>query len=245
MAVVLAVPGAVLSHKDAAALHGVRWPHDGAIDVTTTRDVSGAKGIRIHRTRVLTAPDTTARAGIPVMSVARTLVDLASVVAPHQLLKALNEAERLRTFDREAIEETAARLRTRRGRGHRNLREALDRLVAHGVQLTRWELEDRFRALIAEHALPPADLNAHVEGFEVDAVWPRRRLAVELDGWETHRTRDAFQRDRAKSNALTHAGWTVLRFTHADVVQRPRHVAALIRDALRGDGAGGLAHLRC
>lgn len=237
MAAVLAVPGAVLSHRDAAALHGVRPPHDGAIDVTTTGRGRVARGVRVHRTRTLDPADTTTRAGIPVTSVARTLVDLASVVQPHQLLAALNEAERRRVFDLRAIERNAERLRTRRGGGHAALRAALERLAESGVQLTRQELEERFRALVAEGELPPASLNAAVERFEVDAVWARQRLAVELDGWETHRTRDAFQRDRAKSNALTQAGWRVLRFTYADVVWRPARVAAQIGAVLGEDPA--------
>lgn len=64
-------------------------------------------------------------------------------------------------------------------------------------------------------------MNAIVDGLEVDAVWHAARVAVELDGWEFHRHRRAFQRDREKANALTTAGWTVLRFTHHDVVHRP------------------------
>ncbi len=47
----------------------------------------------------------------------------------------------------------------------------------------------------------------------MDFAWPRIRLAVEADGWETHGTRTAFQRDRRRSAALALAGWTVLRFT--------------------------------
>lgn len=236
MAAVLAMgEGAVLSHRDAAALHGVRWPHDGATDVSVPAKRAAPRGIRLHQARTLEAADTTTHAGIPVTSVARTLVDLAGAVQPHQLAKALNEAERMGIFDLGAIEAAAARVRTRRGRGHAELRAALDQLATHGVQLTRWELEDRFRALCAARRLPPASLNASIEGFEVDAVWHRQRLAVELDGWDSHRTRDAFQRDRAKGNALTQAGWTVLRFTYADVVHRAAGVAAQIGRALRNE----------
>lgn len=237
MAAVLAVPRAVLSHRDAAALHGVRTPHDGAIDVTTAGHGRADRGVRVHRTRTLDRSDMTTRLGIPVTSVARTLVDLAGVVQPHQLLAALNEAERLSVFDLRAIERTVGRTRTRRGRGHAALREALERLAESGAQVTRQELEERFRTLVADGGLPPASLNAAVEGFEVDAVWGRQRLAVELDGWETHRTRDAFQRDRAKANALTQAGWRVLRFTYADVVWRPVRVAEQIAAVLGEDPA--------
>ncbi|MDW5592843.1 DUF559 domain-containing protein [Conexibacter stalactiti] len=67
---------------------------------------------------------------------------------------------------------------------------------------------------------------------EVDAWWPQARLAVEADGWETHRSRRAFARDREKANTLTLHGCTVLRFTHDDVVRRSAQTAAVIRRAL-------------
>jgi very-short-patch-repair endonuclease len=49
--------------------------------------------------------------------------------------------------------------------------------------------------------------------IEVDLYWPTHRLIVELDGYETHRTRQAFERDRAKDAALTAAGYRIVRFT--------------------------------
>lgn len=73
---------------------------------------------------------------------------------------------------------------------------------------------------------------------------PHERLAVETDGWGAHATRRAFQRDRERSNDLTAAGWTVLRFTHADVVRRPDEVAARVgrelarRELARTSAAG-------
>jgi very-short-patch-repair endonuclease len=67
--------------------------------------------------------------------------------------------------------------------------------------------------------------------MEVDAAWPAARLVVELDGWAYHRTRQAFQRDRTRSNDLQAGGWTVLRFTHDDVVNRPAETAERIQAA--------------
>lgn len=57
-------------------------------------------------------------------------------------------------------------------------------------------------------------------------------MIVELDGYAHHRTRRAFQRDRDKANALTAAGYTVLRYTYADVVHRPVEIAAQLRPLL-------------
>lgn len=70
--------------------------------------------------------------------------------------------------------------------------------------------------------------------MEIDAVWPRQRIAVELDSWTWHHHRQAFQRDREKGNVLAAAGWTVLRFTYRDVTDRPAAVASQLRRVLAG-----------
>jgi very-short-patch-repair endonuclease len=66
----------------------------------------------------------------------------------------------------------------------------------------------------------------------IDAAYPERRIAIEVDGFEAHSSPDAFQRDRTRQNRLVALGWTVLRFTWADVVQRPTMVAQTIREAI-------------
>ncbi len=233
LAAVLALgPGAALSHRDAAAVHGLRPSNRPRIDVTTKRrGLKPHPGIDIHHTAILDAPDVTALAGIPVTTVARTLVDLASVVPPAHLAKALGEAEHLRTADVQEIEDAMRRTRTRKGPGHARLRRALEEHRRQGAQLTRSVLEDRFLAVTDAHGLPRPRTNVHLDGMEVDAHWPPR-LVVELDGWARHKDRRAFQRDREKGNALTAAGFTVLRFTHDDVVRRPAETARRIQALL-------------
>ncbi|HET6448421.1 MAG TPA: DUF559 domain-containing protein [Conexibacter sp.] len=233
LAAVLAVgPGAVLSHRDAAALHALRNSGGARIDVSTPAERRGTQRIRVHGRRVLDACDVTRVDDIPVTTIARTLVDLAEVVAADALSKALGEAERRRILDVVGIEDALVRVRGRRGTGVAKLRAVLAELAAHGTTLTRSPLEDRFLSLLAAHDLPRPATNRHVAGFEGDAVWPAARLVVELDGWDAHKTRRAFQRDRSKANALTLAGWTVLRFTHDDLVRRPEVVVAGLRGAL-------------
>lgn len=228
MAAALAVgPGAVASHRDAAWLHGLRPGGHRHRDVTTTRrGVRGGDGIAVHRTTALHAEDVTTIDGIPATSLARTLVDLAGVVAPDHLAKALAEAERLLLLDLRALERAIERTRTRTGPGHARLRAILADHAAHGVGHDRSPLERRFAALVRDAGLPRPRLNRWIEGVEVDAVWPPERVAVELDSWSFHHHRRAFQRDRQKGNVLAAAGWTLLRFTHRDVTERPRAVAA-------------------
>jgi very-short-patch-repair endonuclease/predicted transcriptional regulator of viral defense system len=234
LAAVLAVgPGAALSHRDAAALHGLRPSDRTRIDVTARRrGRTKHPGIDIHHTAVLPDGDVTTIAAIPVTTVARTLVDLAHVVPRQQLARVLREAEHLRTVDVHELKDAMRRTRTRKGRGHAALKAVLEEHRRQGAQLTRSILEDRFLTLLDAHGLPRPRTNVHVAGMEVDACWRAWRLVVELDGWARHKDRQAFQRDRAKSNALAEAGFTVLRFTHDDVQRRPAETARRIRALL-------------
>lgn len=234
LAAVLAVgPGAVLSHRDAAALHGLRPPGDHARwEVTTTLRSRSTDRIRVFRTAALDAHDTATVEGIPVTSVARTLVDLAGTIPRRQLAKALSEAERQHVFDLRAIERAMAATARRNGRGHAALSAALEELRTIGARITRSELEDRFLALLDAHDLPRPRTNYGVEGMEVDVCWPHQRLVVELDGWGAHATRRAFQEDRERGNALELAGWRLLRFTWTDVTRTPDATVERVQRAL-------------
>ena len=66
----------------------------------------------------------------------------------------------------------------------------------------------------------------------IDVAFPARQVAIEVDGWAWHVDVDRFRADRRKGNALTHAGWTLLRFTWHDLVTRPTEVVAEILHAL-------------
>lgn len=190
---------------------------------TTSHD-----GIAVHGA-VLDARDVTETRSIPVTSVARTLVDLAGVVPQDHLTKALKEAERLRTFDLAALQDVLRRTRTRRGPGHRAMREALAEYEALGAAITRSSLEEAFLGLVHAAGLPIPQTNVLIEGMEVDAVWPKQRLIAELDGYAYHRQRHAFERDRERDAALTAAGWRVVRFTHRQMASRPDHVHGVLR----------------
>jgi very-short-patch-repair endonuclease len=233
LAAVLAVGDrAVLSHRDAAALHGIRQlSNSGVVDVTTPGEAAIPR-IRIHHARRLDPADITVVHDIPTTTVARTLVDLAGVVPKDHLARALTEAERLGVLDVDAVEAARGRIRGRRGRGDAALSAALAEHRALGAQLTRSSLEARFLQLVRSAGLPRPSMNATIHGYEVDAFWPDRRVIVELDGWAFHHTRRAFQRDRTKANALMLRGYAVLRYTHHDVTRRPERVAGELRDRL-------------
>jgi very-short-patch-repair endonuclease len=240
MAAVLAAgTGAVLSHRDAAALHGLRPPgNHRRTHVTTPARARSTPKLQLHRTIVLDRRrDVATVAGIPTTSVARTLVDLAGVVPREHLAKALEEAERQRTLDVSAIKDALRRTSGRHGRGHAAIAAALERLATTAVQLTRSPLEDALLHLLDAHGLPGPVTNMWIGDMEVDACWPDRGVIAELDGWCAHSTRDAFVRDRTRGNELQTEGWIVLRFTHGQVARQPHAVARTIAVALRRGSA--------
>jgi len=231
LAAVLAVgPGAVLSHRAAAALHGIR-ESDGAVDVTTTRRAS-TRGVVVHRTTVLADADVTTRTGIPVTTVARTLVDLSTILPAERVAKLLRETDRRGRLDAPALRQTLERTSGRGGPGPRALRAALAEHGRLAKSPTLSELEDCFLALLDAHDLPRPLTNHLIEGMKVDAAWPRERLVVELDSWAFHADRGAFQEDRERDVRLARAGFTAVRFTHTHVTGRPAWVAETVRDLL-------------
>ncbi len=202
-------PGAVLSHGTAAAVWDLRESVGSQVHVTAGRGHGPRAGIRFHRARSMHLEDRARRAGLPVTSVARLLLDLAAETPPAQLGRLVERTERLRLYDGLAIERVLSRAGGHRGR--RPLEAAADE--RDPPPDTRSELEARFLDLILEGGLPRPALNVMVAGYEVDVLWPAQRVIVELDGFEFHRTRDAFERDRIRDAALQLAGYVVLRVT--------------------------------
>jgi very-short-patch-repair endonuclease len=224
LAAVLACgPHAVLSHRSAAALWGIRPSAAAAVEVAVATSVGRRhrRGIAVHRTRALPQSELTELAGIPLTTLARTLLDLAVVLDRRGLEKAIDDAERLGLFDLTSIH---AAFRSHPGR------HALARALERGAEpiVTRSELEEHFLTLCERQDIPRPKVNARVGRFEVDFLWPNRRLIVETDGRASHETRAAFERDRARDAELTANGYRVVRFTYRQVERNAGRVAALL-----------------
>jgi very-short-patch-repair endonuclease len=214
MAAVLAYgPGALLSHRAGAELQGLVRSAP-RFEVTVVHGRQARHGIVVHRSRVVHDEDRDLVRGIPVTSVARTLVDLADVLPEKRLAKAVHEAEVQRRFDRTAIERVLARAPGRRGR------DRLLRILAAytpQVSFTRSRAERRLLALCEGHGLPRPQTTLWLGEYEVDAYWHDVRVAIEVDGGETHLTKHAFQEDRARDRRLAGRGVRVVRVTWADL----------------------------
>jgi hypothetical protein len=174
------------------------------------------------------AEDRTIREGFPVTTVGRTLFDLAEVAPYDQLEKAVEEADRLNLLRLRELEEVCER-----GRGRRALKP-VRRLIAELAPPDegRSPLEVRFAAFVRLHNLPAPVQNVDVLGHEVDALWPAAKLIVELDSWEYHGHRAAFERDRARDSKLLIAGYRTIRITHRRLDREAEQLAAEIRQLL-------------
>jgi hypothetical protein len=196
------------------------------IEVVVPRQRRAQKGIRLLATRGLHADDVTVHDGIPVTTVARTLVDLADVLTPHQLTRVIREAEFHGRFD---AADTAAAMVRARGRHRLGVLERAVAMYLDGAGGTKSANEDAFIPLAVQAGLPEPRSNARVAGIEVDFSWPGIPLVVEIDG-AGHQLVPVRRDDDWRDDWLRGAGYTVLRFTDLDLALRPDTVVAALSD---------------
>jgi hypothetical protein len=233
-AVLMGAPAnAVVSHSTAAALWALEIPlvrDDGLVHLTVPTPVRlrHRADRRIHWADL---PDrfVTSLGGVAVTSPGRTWLDLAGILSAASLL-AVTDQMLARKYSREAFERLLVG-----ARGMRGVRTAR-RVVAVADGRAGSPMESVLRWLIHEAGLPAPDLQYVVTRGgrfvgRVDLAWPDAKLLVEFDG-DVHRERRVFVEDVRRQNGLVLAGWTVLRFTSADVRGRPQWVIQAIRAAL-------------
>jgi very-short-patch-repair endonuclease/predicted transcriptional regulator of viral defense system len=218
---------AMLSHRSAAELWKLLEPIDGPVHVTVPHGRSELVGLRFHWSRQV--GERTTRAGIPVTTVPRTLLDLASSVSPTQLRHAFDEADRRGQLRRGAVARLCEQSSGRRGLGA--LRARLDERPIPVTQ-TRSRLEQRFLGYCRRRGLPIPAVNTPLAGYEVDCVWPDHRVAVEIDSWTHHTNRDAFESDRKRDTGTQLAGYRILRVTHRRMTDEGDELEAEIRRLL-------------
>lgn len=221
--------GAALSGPAAGYLLGLlrnrAIPPHAEVTTPTERRVRGVRTKRSRRAPL--EDDTTTWRGIPVTTVARTVVDLAAVLSLNDLAQACHEAGvKHRTTPRQVKEVLARRPNTR---GARKLR-----LIFEGdapALLSR--LEKRFRRLLRDADLPLPEFNRPAGGRRVDCRWPDVPLTVELDSYTFHHSRHAWEQDRRREREARARGDEFRRYTWGDVFEEPRQTLRELRRILR------------
>jgi very-short-patch-repair endonuclease len=221
--------GAVISHRSAARLWGFLDPEPSQVDVTVIGGWCRPKrGIRIHRVAAIDDRDLRRRHGLPVISPAQTLIDLAAESTMAELEDAVAEARSQRLIRKGELEASVERAGRRRGAAR--MRHFLR--AEGGPEITRSRAERRFRALLREAQLPQPRLNVRIGRFTVDFLWEREHVALEVDSWQFHGHRRAFERDRRKDLALSDAGYHVIRITWRQFTEESLPLIAHISRAL-------------
>ncbi|MFL5780354.1 MAG: type IV toxin-antitoxin system AbiEi family antitoxin domain-containing protein [Thermoleophilaceae bacterium] len=228
MAAVLACgDGAKLSHRDAAAAYLIRHCNRRVFEVTVPRNGRPRPGIQLHFARLPHDEVTTLR-GIPITTVARTLLDLAAVCGRREVERAMKESEVRRLVGPLSLPQLVARHPSHRGTAM--VRAIVERLAA-GDEITREEFVSRLLSVLDLAGLPPPRLNVWVpvgkRSYECDCVWWTHGVMAELDGYAVHGTRQNFESDRERDRVLQGDGWRVVRITWRQLRDSPE---AVVRD---------------
>jgi REase_MTES_1575/Transcriptional regulator, AbiEi antitoxin len=215
--VLAAGPHAVASHSTAAVLFDLPLAQHEVLELTTSRPHwARMSGVRAHRTVAFLSCEHTVHRKIPVTSVARTLVDLSGSFSVAQLGRMTDRALRKGKLRLDELRRCVAGLPPARGRHPTRIERFLSRRLA-GYEPGDSGLEMRFARAIVDGGLPEPvpqhPVSVGKRRYRVDLAYPEFKIAIEIDGWEYHCSRSAFDDDRSRANDLVVAGWQVLRFT--------------------------------
>jgi Protein of unknown function (DUF559) len=223
-AVLYAGPGAMLSHGTAAWWLGLTDRPPARIHVSTPRKCRARPGITVHQRR---ACERASHKGLPVTTVAQTLLDYAATARLNQVRVACANAEYKHVLNVAAIQALIGSGRP----GSATLRTALRR---HQPRLAyaRSATERAFLALCEAHGIALPEVNVRVGGWTVDFFWRKQGVVVEIDGHGNHHTPAQRDRDRRKELALRRRGLAVNRYSREQVEQDGPALAADVIAAL-------------
>jgi hypothetical protein len=228
------LPNSVASHFSASALQGLRHVDTQVVSVLVhSRTTHTFPGVRVFRAHDLASAHTLLLDGIPVTSVARTIVDLAAVVRRRRLRAMIDDAVASKMTTTPDIRQVLEQVARRGKPGVSNLRAVLEDWV--GTPRVESVLERAGNRLLKdvgieawkpEYAIPWSQTKRFDVGF------PDHRIAIEWDSRRWHEMGEAFERDRARDVKALANGWRILRFTWSDVHDRPGHVVDTVRAVL-------------
>ena len=196
-------PGSVVAFRSALAMWGLSRRDSTTVDVIAPKQRRNRPGIRVHRAKDLKPADVRTKEGLPLTSPYRSILDCAPHMSTRELEFAVSQALSAKLIsDHEA------------------------RTLVDVPTITRSEAERRLKTLIRKAGLPEPLMNVRVAGWEVDFHWPDHNVVVEIDGFQFHGHRQAFEDDRRKGLALERAGVRVIRLSWRQLVDEPELVVA-------------------
>jgi hypothetical protein len=216
-AVLAAGPQAWASHATAGVLWGMPGVEAPAIEVVAPLDHKvGLEGVRAHRSGALFTADLARHRRVPLTSPERTIVDLSARLTAGALAHALDDGLRRGLVRLDRLRACVGRLAGSPGRRPARVQALLAERLP-GYDPGDSDLETRVLRLIVGAGFPPPAqqhrLRLGGRTVVLDLAHPQVMLAMELDGYEFHRTRTAFDDDRCRGNLIVAAGWTLVRFT--------------------------------
>lgn len=242
MAAVLAAgDGAVVSHRSAAALHGLigssvseKGPAP-PLELSVPRSHSGQLAdVSLHRCRTL-LDHHVRRSAIPVTTPARTLVDLASVTKIGQLTRWTTTLLQRRHTTAGAIRTVISDLHPSGRNGLGGAADALRRATADDRAPNISALERLARKVLTEGGLEPTGFEVNIIGAagwigRVDATFAPERVIAEFDGGPWHDPAT----DAARDRDMLRAGWLTVRYTWFDLARRREVTVTELRSTLAG-----------
>jgi hypothetical protein len=191
------------------------------------------EGVKVHRCRTLTRRDITRQLGIRVTSPARTVLDNSPRLTGKRLSRFVNDALRSPYLH---VPDLADVLN--RNPNHPGTKQILP--FVHTP--TNSPLEDDFLAFANRYGLPAPQTNIHMHGYEIDVLYPRERVIVEVDSHLFHSDRDSFERDRKRDAIMLAAGIITVRITDQRMTREPEEEARRLLNILaaRGNSYGSL-----
>lgn len=224
-ALLWAGPRALLSHRTAGWIHRI-CPRPDVVELTIVgANRNRIPSLHLHRIVQLDRRHVHEQEGLLLTGVVRTLADLASTLAPHDLERAVSEAQIHHHLTHHQLSEAVALAR----RGAKTLREIADDAA---TGFSRNDAERRLYDLLRRARLPLPKRNHRIGRHEVDFAWPDARLILEFDGFGAHRTRRKFESDARRTAELTAAGYRVIRITWRQLTREPEAVLAAIAASL-------------
>lgn len=235
-----ATTGGIVSHHSAALLHGLDMLHppDSSQVSMTFESGGGYSADGIARYRASLSQDQVQKVfGLPVTSVARTVIDIARVSTLMQGVVVADSALRNGVTPGEngtTDEELRSALRMCAGWPGSVLAE---RVVRFADERAESVLESCARVVFDEHGLKPPQLQAWIPGtgYRADFCWMDSSVIAEADGLakyeEDPKKKIAEQMKRDKE--LRRLGWEVVHFTWEELFRNPRKVIQDILDAMR------------